>query len=56
MIIAWSYRPGLFWVRVFGWGVLVKDVVRWPLIFSQRHGYAGARFGRLFVQWLPRWP
>lgn len=29
---------GHFWIRIFGYGLLVKDVNKHPLIFSQRHG------------------
>ena len=28
--------PGLLWVRLFGPGLLIKDVQRHPLMFSQR--------------------
>ena len=31
-----GFMPGLLWVRLFGPGLLIKDVRRHPLMFSQR--------------------
>ena len=38
MFSCYSER-GLFWFRIFGRGLVVKDVRLHPLLFSERHGY-----------------
>jgi len=50
------YRePGLWWVRVFGFGVAGKDTRRHPLLFSERHGYTRTvRLGAWLFKWLGR--
>lgn len=46
---------GLLWVRLWasGPGLLIKDVSRHPMLFSQRNGCTkGLRIGRWWIQWL----
>lgn len=39
-----SYRcPGLWWFRLFGYGVRGKRIAAHPLLFSERVGGAGLR-------------
>jgi hypothetical protein len=45
---------GLWWVRVFGWGVSCKDVRRRPLLFSERVLGHGLQIGRWRLGWLSR--
>lgn len=53
--VRWSYVPGHFWIRVCGFGLVVKDVTRWPLLFSERYGYTRRLYlGRIAIGWLPR--
>lgn len=33
------YDDGIGWFRFFGRGLAIKDVTRYPLLFSQRYGY-----------------
>ena len=48
-------EPGLLWFRVFGVGLVVKDVTRHPLMFSERQGLVRlVRLGRWLVRWLGR--
>ena len=39
-MICWYHCPGLFWFRVFGYGLRVKRVKLHPLLFSERGGQA----------------
>jgi hypothetical protein len=32
--------PGIVWFRLFGRGLVIRDIRRWPLMFSEREGYA----------------
>ncbi len=36
---SYYHTPGLFWFRIFGKGIHVKDVSRHRLMFSEREGY-----------------
>lgn len=50
------YRePGLLWFRIFGRGLLVKNLRRHPFVlFSERNGYyRGFRLGRWLIRYLP---
>jgi len=34
------YRyDGGFWIRIFGWGLSIKDTTKNPMVFSERNGY-----------------
>lgn len=39
-MIHWHYEKGTFWVRVFGYGIHIKDITKHRLLFSERNGYA----------------
>jgi hypothetical protein len=45
-------EPGFLWVRLFGWGVLVKDASRHPPTFSERALGHGWRLGRWVLRGL----
>ena len=45
-IICWYHIPGFFWIRVFGYGFLIKDPKRYPPLFSERLNYT--RYYKLF--------
>jgi len=30
---------GMFWFRIFGYGICCKDLRKWNKLFSERHGY-----------------
>lgn len=52
-ILRGDYCPDLRagWVRLFGYGLAVRDLRRSPLLFSERNGYAiGLRVGWLLVK------
>ena len=34
----WCRGRGVFWFRVFGWGLHIKDTSIHPLVFSERVG------------------
>ncbi len=48
-VVCGKRTRGLLWVRVFGWGVHVRDVRVWSLMFSEREGYANYLMIRGFV-------
>ncbi len=53
--LTYNRDPGRFWVRLFGRGVLVKDMRRHRLLFSERYGYyRGFRVGPFLVRYLGR--
>ena len=35
----WHRSPGLFWVRVFGWGIHASSYALHRPLFSERNGY-----------------
>lgn len=37
IVAVWT--PGIFWFRVFGYGVHMKDTTRHRLLFSERNGF-----------------
>jgi len=37
--LSWHYAPGLFWFRVFGKGLHIRDTSRHRLLFSEREGH-----------------
>ncbi len=45
-LLAWSRAPGIFWFRICGWGLVIKDPAVWPPLFSERMGYR--RFRTVF--------
>lgn len=45
-----------FWIRVFGYGISVRDVTKHSLLFSERYGYTRYMMvGKWVVRWLPRY-
>jgi hypothetical protein len=36
--VQWYSARGVFWFRVFGWGLHIKDTAIHPLVFSERVG------------------
>lgn len=38
-MLNWYRCPGLFWFRIFGWGLVIKDPARHPPLFSERNGF-----------------
>ena len=54
-VFCYYCAPGLLWFRVFGVGLLVKDVTRHRLLFSEREGFVWHLWvGHWFVRWLWR--
>lgn len=51
-----SYKTnGLFWFRIFGRGLCIKNVNKHPLTFSQRNGYRKViRIGKLCISYLKK--
>lgn len=38
-VCCWSYAEGSLWFRIFGLGLSISDIRKWPQTFSQRNGY-----------------
>lgn len=52
-VVTHYHCPGLFWIRVFGRGFVVKDLRQHPLLFSERYHYRRYwRVGHWMVRWL----
>jgi hypothetical protein len=45
-------KPGFLWVRVFGWGIFVRDASRFRPDFSERVLGHGWRLGRWILRGL----
>lgn len=44
------YHNRLLWFRIFGKGLIIKDIRFNPLLFSERNGYAkGLKVGNLYI-------
>lgn len=54
-VIKYFYRDNFFWIRIFGYGIGIKDVNKYPLTFSQRNGYyKHIKIGKWIVYALPK--
>jgi hypothetical protein len=38
-ILRYCYDSGICWFRIFGYGLMWKDVRSHPILFSERYGY-----------------
>ena len=54
MILSIYRSPGLWWFRIFGWGVRWKRVSVYPLLFSERELKSGLKIGNWHFAWLTR--
>ena len=53
-ILQHFYRDSFFWIRLFGYGIGIKDVNKYPLTFSQRNGHSKyIRLGKWVIYVLP---
>lgn len=44
---------GLVWVRLFGFGVHMKDTTKWPLLFGERNRLRfGVAVGKYYIGFL----
>jgi hypothetical protein len=49
-------KDGLFWFRIFGYGITGKDVRKHRLYYSERHGYQKfLKIGNWYFKWLTPW-
>ena len=48
------WTPGLWWFRVFGWGVVWKRLTQHRELFSERECHHGMRIGTWSFGWLSR--
>ncbi len=47
------YRcDGFMWFRIFGYGICCKNIIKHPLLFSQRNGFRGKVIGKYFFEFL----
>ena len=54
-ILKYHIGDGLFWIRIFGEGVHIKDLTKHDLIFSERNGWTKTiRIGKWNIKWLSR--
>jgi len=55
-IIRFSYCrvKGSFWFRWFGYGLLIKNINKHPLLFSQRIGIKGKVIKNIYFEVLKR--
>jgi hypothetical protein len=54
MAVLTRYKTkGLWWFRIFGYGLCCKDITIYPLLFSERTGRRKfLRIGRWIIKWL----
>lgn len=54
-MLTYHKTKGMFWIRLFGTGLMVKNIKIHPLLFSQRYGYVkGIKIGKYWIQFLKR--
>jgi len=50
---SYYYKPGLFWFRISGRGILIKNINKQPMMFSERNGlYQMIRIGNILIRLL----
>jgi hypothetical protein len=57
-ILAYSRSKGMFWFRIFGYGISFQNLKHKPLTFSERNGYAKklVKVGTTYIKLLgPIW-
>jgi hypothetical protein len=57
-IFAYSRSKGMFWFRIFGYGISFQNLKHKPLTFSERNGYAKklVKIGTTYIKLLgPIW-
>lgn len=55
LFFEWHRSPGLWWIRVFGYGLHWKNIERHPLLFSQRQPrWDAILWGKWRLQFLAR--
>ena len=53
--ISYHRGPGIFWFRIFGYGITFKDTTKYALLFSERYGYTKSlRLGKWYIRILTR--
>ena len=53
--ICYYKNTGIFWFRIFGYGLFFNDITKNPLLFSERYGYVqGLRLGKFYARILTR--
>jgi hypothetical protein len=54
-IITYNKGKGIFWIRFFGIGFIVKNTNIVPLIFSERNGYnKSIKVGKFYIRYLKK--
>lgn len=54
-ILSYNIGGGIFWVRFFGVGFLIKNTKIAPLRFSERNGYTNSiRLGSYYISYLKK--
>ena len=53
----WYLRDNIFWFRVFGMGISIRNTEKFPLNFSERNGYKRRlKIAKWVINLLPRLP
>ena len=53
-LICWNQMDGLFWIRIFGIGLIIKDTTKIHVLFSERNGYTKLiKIGKWILRYLP---
>jgi hypothetical protein len=54
-ILSYNNGGGIFWIRFFGIGFIVKNTNIVPLIFSERNGYTKSiKVGKFYIRYLKK--
>lgn len=54
-ILTYNKTKGHFWFRLFGRGLLIKNIMIYPLLFSQRNGYTkGILIGKYWIEYVSK--
>ena len=52
-IFCYYRTDGFLWFRILGHGLVIKDINKYPLIFSERYGYTKyIKIGKYIVRYI----
>ena len=51
----YNCEKGFMWLRIFGYGISIKDIRLHPIFFSERYGYTKyIMIGSYLIKYLPK--
>jgi len=55
IVFSCNYKNGSFWFRILGYGLHIKNITKFPLLFSQRNGLKKSiRIKNTYIEYLTK--